>query len=88
MVTVFYKFFNKGDVRTFLGKVQFFGSFIKHLGEPTGKLYALLKNDIPEKWKYDHWKPHHTAAVKELKEALVAGQQNQCSLSVGGCMSA
>jgi hypothetical protein len=29
-----------------------------------------LKNDIPEKWKYDHWKPHHTAAVKELKEAL------------------
>ncbi len=40
---------NKGEIRTFMGKIQFFGQWIKDLGELAAPLYANLKDEVPEK---------------------------------------
>ena len=61
---------NKGEIRTFMGKVQFFGQWIRDLGEQAAPLYALLKDSVPEKFNNNEWTPEHTQAVKTLKHRL------------------
>ncbi len=33
-------------------------------------MFPLLKGDVSEKWKYDHWTPEHTRNVRRMKEIL------------------
>ena len=54
------KFENKGDIRTFMGKIQFFGQWIKDLGELAASLYANLKDEVPEKFTEKEWTPECT----------------------------
>ena len=64
------KFENKGEIRTFMGKIQFFGQWIKDLGELAAPLYANLKDDVPEKFTEKEWTPECTESVRLLKERL------------------
>ena len=64
------KFENKGEIRTFMGKIQFFGQWIKDLGELAPPLYANLKDDVLKKFTEKEWTLQCTESVRLLNASM------------------
>lgn len=58
---------NVSELRSFLGLVQFYGSFMKRLADIAEPLYRLLKKDVPY-----NWLPACQAAFDKIKSKLAS----------------